>query len=175
MKTAVILIVGSLISFMGLLLVALLLLKTKPELFGAPQPSAAVQKHAGPDSARFAGRDSLPAAAQPVLQQQPGSHQDSLIVDRLKQEADSLRKTLDSLKTNLKTAGIPKPSVANDSQKDLAATAKLLDAMNADDAGKILKQMNDTDLKLILAKMKKRQAGKILASLDPARVARILR
>lgn len=53
--------------------------------------------------------------------------------------------------------------------------AKLLEAMNPEEAAKVLSNFNDAELKSILLKIKTKQASKILASLEPKRAARIMK
>lgn len=53
--------------------------------------------------------------------------------------------------------------------------AKLLEAMNPEEAAKVLSNFNDNELKSILLKIKTKQASKILASLEPKRAARIMK
>ncbi|HTY39070.1 MAG TPA: hypothetical protein VMH23_18270 [Bacteroidota bacterium] len=176
MKTTVILIVGSIISFLTLLMVALIVRSSKPELFGgAPagpqQPAANVAKPAGHDSTHAGGvQDSTALAAQTSDSTRP--HTDTVLVAQLTSKAKMLETQVDSLKRQLNA---PKPKADTTMQQDWTSTAKLIEAMSADEACKILKEMNDSDVKQVLGKVKKRQAGKILAALDPSRAAKLLR
>ena len=175
MKTIVVIIAGSLISFLALLLIGLAVLKTKPELFGIAPESAKPAKSVASDTMAQGTpavvKQDNPQPQAPVVPQAKHTS-DTLLVARLQEHADSLEQQVDSLKQSLKTS---KQEAKPVEPRDWTSTAKLLASMNADDAGKILKQMSDSDLRQILNKMQKRQAGKILAVLDPGRVARILR
>lgn len=178
MKTAVLLIVGSVVSFLALLMLALALMSAKPELFGgAPKaPPVAVTgggKAIGHDS--MSGdlhRDTSLVTSNVARGDSIHPHTDTLLVTQLSTKAKSLESQVDSLKQQLQAA---KPKVDTTARQDWKSTAKLIESMSADEACKILKEMNDTDVKQVLAKVKKRQAGKILAILDPARAAKLLR
>jgi flagellar motility protein MotE (MotC chaperone) len=56
-----------------------------------------------------------------------------------------------------------------------SAAAKLLNAMNAEDAARILGNVTDEEARDILMMISTRHAGKILSALDPGRAATILR
>ena len=178
MKTAVVLIVGSLVSFLTLLMVALALLSAKPEWFsGAPKtpPLAATggSKTVNHDTTSGGALvDTTQSGPQASKSDSAQSHADTLLVAQLSSKAKTLENQVDSLKRQLQ--GV-KPKADTTGQQDWKSTAKLIESMSADEACKILKEMNDTDVKQVLAKVKKRQAGKILAILDPARAAKLLR
>jgi flagellar motility protein MotE (MotC chaperone) len=55
------------------------------------------------------------------------------------------------------------------------AMAKVFDTMQAENAARILNDLPDSEVKEILLAVKKRQAAKIMAALDPGRAARIMR
>ena len=172
MKTVILIVAGSLISFLTLLLIGLVILNAKPEYFGVVAQPAKPGHVATTDSTKHSVPDSVRAGVAQVSAGQAIDHNDSLLVSRLKQHADSLEHQVDSLHQTLKS---PAKNIVSDDQHDWTATAKLMESMNAEDAGKILKQMKDVDVKQILSKIKKKQAGKILSVLDPTRAARILR
>ncbi|MCX6135329.1 MAG: hypothetical protein NTU47_16105 [Ignavibacteriales bacterium] len=180
MKTAVILVVGSLISFLTLLTAGLALRSAKPEWFGgaakAQQPAATTT-----NAATRASRDSLLAsggadtsqtAAQDVKNDSSMARVDTMLVAKLSSKAMDLESQVDSLKRQLQ--GV-KTKTDTTAQQDWKSTAKLIESMGAEEACKILKEMNDADVKQVLGKVKKRQAGKILAILDPVRAAKLLR
>jgi len=178
MKTAVVLGVGSLVSFLMLLIVALGLKSAKPEWFGevpkaAPQATVNAPKTAERDSSLAKGvADTSHIVAQAAAADSVRPRPDTLLVAQLSTKARVLESQVDSLKRQLMNA---KPKVDTTGQQDWKSTAKLIESMSAEEACKILKEMNDSDVKQVLGKVKKRQAGKILATLDPARAAKLLR
>ena len=178
MKTAVLLVVGSLVSFLTLLMIALALVAAKPEWFGnvpkTPLQSAtlAAQPPVPDTSARGIKLDSTQTTI--LVARSDSSHTgvDTILVTKLATKARTLESQVDSLKRQLQSTKSRPDSVA---QQDWKATAKLIESMSPEDASKILKQMDDNEVKQVLAKVKTRQAGKILAILDPARAAKIMR
>jgi flagellar motility protein MotE (MotC chaperone) len=174
MKTTLMVIGGSLVSFVVLMSLALLLLSVKPELFAgvsnvAPQKapgkkSDSLAVHALHDSSKLVGAKTVSDLLPP--------NQDSVFIQQLTLKAKVLETTIDSLKRQLE---VNKPKLATGLEQDWKATAKLIETMSPEEAGKILKQMDDKEVKQVLTKVKKKQAGKILAMLDPSRAARILR
>jgi flagellar motility protein MotE (MotC chaperone) len=178
MKNIVVLIVGSLVTFLTLLIVALALKSAKPEWFGGvaatpQQKSAALAKTVGTDSLRVAvAGDSTQSLAGTALQDSSHARVDSLLVVQLSSKAKVLESQVDSLKLQLQGTTAKVDTAA---KQDWKSTAKLIESMSAEEACKILKEMNDTDVKQVLGKVKKRQAGKILAALDPSRAAKLLR
>jgi flagellar motility protein MotE (MotC chaperone) len=178
MRTTVVLIVGSLVSFLTLLMVALGLMSMKPEWFGKAAPAAANSTAAvtnqapreatlpagGSDSTRTEAGAATPDSSRPKV--------DTVLVAQLSSKAKRLESQVDSLKQQLHGG---KPKVDTTAQQDWKSTAKLIESMSAEEACKILKEMTDPDVKQVLGKIKKRQAGKILAILDPARAAKLLR
>ncbi len=175
MKNLVIIAAVSVGSFLLLLMVALLMLLIRPEVFGSPSPNDKPEsvRNAGvkSDSAKTTVADTAVAVAQSSQIVPARDSSNTLTVTELSNRAKSLQTQLDSLKQ----LEAKKTDPAKVPQKDWKATAQLLESMNAEDAGKILKQMKDNEIKEVLSRIKKRQAGKILAILDPVRAARILR
>jgi flagellar motility protein MotE (MotC chaperone) len=174
MKTVILIVVGSLISFLALLLIALGLLSVKPELFTgilkapvqAPQQGKTAQ-----GSVPEPAKDSALSSAQNADTTRRLTLDSSIVVE-LTAKARGLESEVDSLKRRLQTAKAAPDSTAEQNWK---STAKLIEAMSPEEASKILIQMSDTEVKQVLARVKKRQAGKILANLDPDRAAKILR
>jgi flagellar motility protein MotE (MotC chaperone) len=177
MKTALIIVIGSLVSFLTLLMVALALKSAKPEWFGGgaadPQKAVAMTpKGAAPDTLHAAPPGDSAHTAQVLPKDSTKTRGDSLLVAQLSTKAHMLESQVDSLKRQLQGAATKADTTV---QQDWKSTAKLIDSMSAEEACKILKEMNDTDVKHVLGKVKKRQAGKILAALDPIRAAKLLR
>jgi hypothetical protein len=176
MKNIILIAGGTIGSFVVVLLIGLGLLYMKPELFvSVPVKSNAVTDSVKvkADSAGKAGTDTAAVAQVPPSSETPTQHGlDTLLVAKLTEKAKTLELVVDSLRKH--TAVIPvKPDTAQ--RPDWKATAKLIESMNPEEAGKVLKQMSDTDVKQVIAKVKAKQAGKILANLEPDRVARIIR
>ena len=178
MKTVVILVMGSLVSFLMLLIAALALKSAKPEWFGetpkpTQQPAATASKPVERDTLLAkGGGDSSHTVAQAPPADSARPRPDTILVAQLSTKAKVLESQVDSLKRQLVSAK-PKPDTT--AQQDWKSTAKLIESMSAEEAVKILKEMNDSDVKQVLGKVKKRQAGKILAALDPVRAAKLLR
>jgi hypothetical protein len=171
-RTAILIVAGSVISFLALLLIALTILKVKPALFGVRAESDHAAQPVAIDAVVHRRPDSIVAGTSKVMPTPPAANSDSLLLHRMKERSDNLQHQVDSLKRALTN---PTKTAVQNQPRDWAATAKLMDTMNPEDAGKILKQMNDDDVRKILAKIKKKQAGKILSTLEPNRAARILR
>ena len=177
MKNVIVIIGGSIASFLLLLLLGLGLLSMKPELFtghnAADQQSSAANKHRA-DSLKAAQSDSLLTAATDSTGSSGQTAKDTTFAAKLMEKSRSHDIQVDPVKTN---------AIVNPSQQpadtvgrpDWKSTAKLIEAMSVEEATKILKQMSDQEVKQILAKLKKRQAGKILAIFEPDRAVKILR
>ena len=177
MKNALIIVGGSLASFVILLLIALALVRAKPEWFaGTPQKSHAditgLQVANNEPAGQGLCQDPVAIAGKRTQPDSSGSRPDSATTARIELKTRALELQIDSLKHQLQ---VRKVKLDSTRQMDWKATAKLLESMSADEASKILKQMKDTDVKQVLAKVKKKQAGKLLATLDPARAAKLLR
>ena len=176
MKNTLIIVGGSVASFLVLLLVGVGLLYMKPDLFvqspaGAKAVVDSVKANVN-TPAKSAHDSSQVVSAAKTTEMNPQAKPDTLLVSQLTEKTRSLESIVDSLKRNNKVEKAKADSVA---QPDWKTTAKLIEAMNAEEAGKILKQMSDSEVKQVITKVKKKQAGKILANLDPDRAARILR
>ena len=176
MKNILIIVGGSVASFLALLLVGVGLLYMKPELFvhNAPVPGAMTDSvKVRLDTLAKPKPDSIQVASAAKPQEQTGqTRSDTLLIAALTERARSLGSVVDSLKKNSQVA---KAKADSSSQPDWKTTAKLIETMNPEEAGKILKQMSDSEVKQVITKVKRKQAGKILANLDPDRAARILR
>jgi flagellar motility protein MotE (MotC chaperone) len=148
----------------------------KPELFvhGADAPiSAADSLKSKVDTVANPKRDSTQVASTAKPQDRSGQPSvDTAFVSALSEKNRSLASALDSLK---RVSQIAKVMSDTSSQSDWKSTAKLIETMDPEEAGKILKRMSDSEVKQVITKVKKKQAGKILANLDPDRAARILR
>ena len=182
--TYVIVFVGS---FLSAALVIGLLWFAKPQLFGAAGGAPAVHA-AGADSVAAPpaghGPKSLPAGptlselrggdTMPVPRQQPAPPPDTAVRPEVAASpvAAALPDTVSAVRSKDTTASAPSDSAR---AKDQKAFAKVLEAMQAENAARILKDLPDDEVKRILLNIKKRQAAKILASLDPERAARIMR
>ncbi len=156
MKNTIIIVVGSLVSMLIIFQVFLLLYAEKPELFGNGAKKATIPVQV----------DSMKNVAQIVhdsIRTEPPAVQN---VQGKKNEPAPVKKVLEPAASN--------PVAAVDSI-DWKSKAKILEAMNADDAAKIIKTMKDGEVKALLVKLKKKTAAKILASLDPNRAAKLLR
>lgn len=176
MKNIIVIAGGSVASFVVLLLLGMGLLYMKPELFGSmPQETQTVADSAKvkPDSLAKVTSDTaqVTEAAKPQ-EQAPLAGPDTVLVAKLTERARTLETIVDSLKKNIQASRVKSDSLP---QSDWKSTARLIESMTPEEAGKILKQMSDTEVKQVITKVKTKQAGKILAMLDPERVARILR
>jgi flagellar motility protein MotE (MotC chaperone) len=179
--------IGSLISAA---LVVSIVMYLKPELFTSPtaEPAAAPvsrtdtakavapkpkeeppHRQAGPTMAELTRKDTARNANRDVT-----ALRDSLqhLNSALEQERQKNRAAVSDTQVRDSSA-LARPDTAG--LKDQKSFAKVLEAMQAENAARILKDLPDQDVKRILLNIKKRQAAKIIAGLDPDRVARIMR
>jgi flagellar motility protein MotE (MotC chaperone) len=154
MKNVTIILIASTISMIIIVQIFFLLYASKPEMFTGAQI----------DSLN-AANDSL----HPLIV----NRNDVLLPDSLIKnvQKDSLNKKTDIVKKDIQTTT---PEVVEE-HVDWKAKAKLIEAMNVDDATKIITTMDDKDVKALIDNLKKRTAAKILASMEPSRAAKILR
>jgi flagellar motility protein MotE (MotC chaperone) len=92
--------------------------------------------------------------------------------------ASSLWKELQNTRQELLqlTAQLEAERRQSDSLRTIrTAAAKLINAMNAEDAARVLGNVTDAEARDILLMISTRHAGKILSALDPGRAATILR
>jgi flagellar motility protein MotE (MotC chaperone) len=176
MKNIIVVVGGALGSFLVLLLLGVGLLYMKPELFVHGDPTlAAAADSVKPksDTLKIRRPDSLEVVAVAKPQERPGqTKQDTLLVTATTEKPRSPGTSVDSLK---KIPQVAKVKSDSSSQSDWKTTAKLIETMNPEEAGKILRLMSDNEVKQVITKVKRKQAGKILANLEPERAARILR
>jgi len=171
-------------SFLFFIQIGLLLLAVKPDLFsvfsGYPAasppdqpktialatPAAESTAVKTPPVARSAKDTAAAAPAKDLSQLKPDTAKPAP-QKTSEAQPESLLAAADTLKS-----APPADSTAVD---EIKVKAKLLEAMNPENAAKILTNLNDTEVKGLLMKMKNRQAGKILSALEPDRAARIMR
>jgi flagellar motility protein MotE (MotC chaperone) len=120
------------------------------------QPAPAETAAVAADSTLHSGADSLEALRTQVETQKR-------FMEEQRQELSKMRGTLDSLVTRY-TGG---------QNQELNRQAKLLAAMNADDAARILQAMDDATVSALLGRMNARAAAKLLPKLDASRVAHL--
>jgi flagellar motility protein MotE (MotC chaperone) len=176
MKNIIVIVGGVIGSFVLVMGIGVGLLYMKPDLFVSMPQGGAIAKDSTivkTDSLVNASADTAHVAeTEKSKEQRPRSGLDSLLVTKLTEKAHTLELVVDSLK---KQAPVPRSKPDSSGQSDWKSTAKLIESMSPEDAGKVLKQMSDAEVKQVISKVKTKQAGKILANLEPDRVARILR
>jgi flagellar motility protein MotE (MotC chaperone) len=182
MKNIILIVGGSIASFLLMLAIGVGILYMKPELFTGVPPSAGSVKDstsvktdtlARTDAVTKGMKDTTRAPGTANAQdQQTHTGLDTLLVSKLTERAHTLEIVVDSLRKHVPENRTKQDSLA---QSDWKTTAKLIESMSPEDAGKVLKQMSDAEVKQVISKVKTKQAGKILANLEPDRVARILR
>jgi hypothetical protein len=163
----IIVFVGSLLT---VTILALLLVKFKPEVFslGGVQPAMDSLSVATAESVKPANtkQDSLkskhvepPVSADSALAQ---TSQHALKPEPPSPKAEDVRMG---------------PSAALDTSKlkEQKSMAKMFDAMDPQSAAKILGKLGDKEIKEVLLTVKKRQGAKILGELDPEQAARIVK
>jgi hypothetical protein len=168
-----------------LLLVAVGLAFLRPGMFSVPAsslpPPAASQTPAAPIDSGAAPADApaetmvttvagtTPVPPAPASAPAPVAGSDS--TSRLWKELQNRRAEVLQL-----TAQLEAERRQTDSLRTMrTAAAKLLNAMNAEDAARILGNVTDEEARDILMLISTRHAGKILSALDPGRAATILR
>jgi flagellar motility protein MotE (MotC chaperone) len=182
MKNIILIVGGSIASFLLILAIGVGILYMKPELFtGAPPADGSVKDSTSVKTDTLAKADAMTRetkdttrAPGPATTQDQQTHTglDTLLVAKLREKARTLEIVVDSLRNRIPANRSTQDSLA---KSDWKTTAKLIESMSPEDAGKVLKQMSDAEVKQVISKVKTKQAGKILANLEPDRVARILR
>lgn len=164
-------------SMVLLLVVALGLAFLRPDLFSPPRPPASVETPVpGADAATVIGPAPVPTVqpAADTAQTQPVRRSTPAAPD----SASSLWKELQNTRRELLqlNAQLDAERRQADSLRSLrSAAAKLINAMNAEDAARVLGNVTDQEARDILMMISTRHAGKILSALDPGRAATILR
>lgn len=158
-----------------LLLVAVGLAYLRPELFRTPGPTPAPPVTAdslrAPAAEQPAERATVPGETTATRSTEPVPDPPADSTSRLWKELQSRRIEVQTL-----TAQLQAERRQVDSLRTVRQTAaKLLNAMNAEDAAKILGNVTDEEARDILLMISTRHAGKILSALDPGRAATILR
>jgi len=165
-----------------LLLVAVGLAFLRPDMFSVPAsslppPAATLTPSTAADSAAVPADTPAKSAVTTVADTTPGrvslpgpaAGPDS--ISRLLRELQNSRAELLQI-----TAQLEAERRQTDSLRTMrTAAAKLLNAMNAEDAARILGNVTDEEARDILMLISTRHAGKILSALDPGRAATILR
>jgi flagellar motility protein MotE (MotC chaperone) len=168
--------VGSLVL---VLLLALLAVVFKPEVFHALTPADPLQTATDAPSAKPDSLSATMVSADSAKRLAAEVNHLRTLQDLMADSIRTLTTLLEDERSTIKGLGEAlRASVsAEDSARSAArqSLADFLGSMNAEDAANILRNMDEREAREVLVKVKKRQASKILSALDPAEAVKIMR